>query len=42
MKSLYICKSDMIKDYEECGLKTIDIDVMSGVIKLRWLQSIFH
>ncbi len=33
------CKSDMIKDYEEGGLKTIDFDIMSGVIKLKWLQS---
>ncbi len=29
----------MIKDYEEGGLKTIDFDIMSGVIKLKWLQS---
>ncbi len=39
MKSHDIRKSDMIKDYEEGGLKTIDFDIMNGVINLKWLQS---
>lgn len=42
MKSHYIRKSDMIKDYEEGGLKTIDFDIMNGVIKLRWLQAFIN
>lgn len=42
MRSHYIQKSDMIKDYEEGGLKTIDFDIMNGVIKLKWLQSFIN
>ncbi len=38
MKSHYIHKSDMIKDYEEGDLKTIDFDIMNRVMKLK-LQS---
>lgn len=37
-----LCKSDMIKHYEEGGLNTIDFDIMNGVIKLRWLQSFIN
>lgn len=42
MISHYIHKNYMIKDYEEGGLKTIDFDIMNGVIKLRWLQSFIN
>ncbi len=35
-------KSDMIKDYEVGGLKTIDFDMMNGVIQLKWLQSFIN
>ncbi len=43
MKSHYIRKSDMIKDYEVGGLKTIDFDIiMKRVIKLNWLQSFIN
>lgn len=35
----YIRKNDIIKEYEDGGLKAIDFDIMNGVLKLKWLQS---
>ncbi len=35
----YIRKNDIIREYEDGGLKAIDFDIMNGVLKLKWLQS---
>uniref|UniRef100_A0A3B3H8X0 Uncharacterized protein n=1 Tax=Oryzias latipes TaxID=8090 RepID=A0A3B3H8X0_ORYLA len=38
-KTHYIRKSVMLTDYEEEGLKTIDVECLDGTIKINWLRS---
>ncbi len=35
----YIKKGDLLKNYEEGGIKAIDFEMMNGVLKMKWLQS---
>jgi len=38
-KHHYIRKGDLLKDYEEGGIKAIDFEIMNGILKVKWLQS---
>lgn len=38
-KNKHIKKADMIKNYEQGGIKAIDFETVNGVLKLSWLQS---
>lgn len=34
----YIKKGDLLKNYEDGGIKAIDFEIMNGVLKIKWLQ----
>ena len=38
-KHHYIRKGDLLKNYEEGGIKAIDFEIMNGTLKIKWLQS---
>ncbi len=38
-KCHYIRKKDIVKSHEEGALNVIDLNVMNGVLKLKWLKS---
>ena len=38
-KHHYIRNSNLIKDYDEGGIKAIDFGIMNGILKIKWLQS---
>lgn len=38
-KHHYIRKGDLLKNYEEGGIKAIDFEIMNGMLKVKWLQS---
>lgn len=38
-KHHYIKKGNVVKSYEDGGIKVIDLEIMNGVLKLKWLQS---
>uniref|UniRef100_A0A8C6K9W5 Reverse transcriptase domain-containing protein n=1 Tax=Nothobranchius furzeri TaxID=105023 RepID=A0A8C6K9W5_NOTFU len=38
-KHHYVSNRDLIKDYEEGGLKAIDFEIMNGILKINWLRS---
>lgn len=37
-KHHYIRNRDLIKDYEEGGIKAIDFEIMNGMLKINWLR----
>ncbi len=38
-KHHYIRKGDLLKNYEEGGIKATDFEIMNGILKIKWLQS---
>lgn len=38
-KHHYIRNSDLIKNYEDGGIKVIDFEIMNGILKIKWLCS---